>query len=227
MLSTPQVFSRFFFLSRKSFSLRLVLSQRYKQLTAVSCNVFKGLFKPLSKCMSVAKEGFLKYFHILHKCTFSTFYSTTTSTNDTMTLQNGTQQDEKDSRLIKLGRTFNNFFFNGKKKNMRDESKSTGVFYDIDQTFLRFLQFLGYRSNLFKPLFCQGHHIGLVAKEVEQELLPYQDVFALHPDKIDLCPGIVGYNEISAKIDLVLRSLRDKNLFQALRGWRNETYDIR
>ena len=61
-----------------------------------------------------------------------------------MTLQNGTQQDEKDSRLIKLGRTFNNFFFNGKKKNMRDESKSTGVFYDIDQTFLRFLQFLGY-----------------------------------------------------------------------------------
>ena len=144
-----------------------------------------------------------------------------------MTLQNGTQQDEKDSRLIKLGRTFNNFFFNGKKKNMRDESKSTGVFYDIDQTFLRFLQFLGYRSNLFKPLFCQGHHIGLVAKEVEQELLPYQDVFALHPDKIDLCPGIVGYNEISAKVDLVLRSLRDKNLFEALRGWRNETYDIR
>ena len=95
------------------------------------------------------------------------------------------------------------------------------------KTFLRFLPFLGYRSNLFKPLFCQGHHIGLVAKEVEQELLPYQDVFALHPDKIDLCPGIVGYNEISAKVDLVLRSLRDKNLFQALRGWRNETYDIR
>ena len=58
-----------------------------------------------------------------------------------------------------------------------------------------------------------------MAKEVEQELLPYQDVFALHPDKIDLCPGIVGYNEISAKIDLVLRSLRDKNLFQALRGF--------
>ena len=172
------------------------------------------------------KKAFFKYFHILHIFTFSTFYSSTTSTTDTMTLQNGTQQDEKDSRLIKLGRTFNNFFFNGKTKHARWK-QCTGVFYDIDQTFLRFLQFLGYRSNLFKPLFCQGHHIGLVAKEVEQELLPYQDVFALHPDKIDLCPGIVGYNEISAKVDLVLRSLRDKNLFQALRGWRNETYDIR
>ena len=61
------------------------------------------------------KKAFLKYFDISHIFTFSTFYSTTQSTNDTMTLQNGTQQDEKDSRLIKLGRTFNNFFFNGKK----------------------------------------------------------------------------------------------------------------
>jgi len=118
------------------------------------------------------------------------------STTNTMTLQNGAQKNNSDSNLMKLARHFNNFYFNG------------------------------YRSNIYKPLFCQGHHIGLVAKEVEQELIPYQDVFSVNSNQIDICPEISGFQEISDNIDRVLRSIRDKDLFQALRGWRNETYDI-
>ena len=79
-----------------------------------------------------------------------------------------------------------------------------------------FVFVLGYRSNNYKPLYCQGHHIGLVAKEIEQELMPYQDVFAVQSDKIDLCPNVIGYDEVSAQVDIVLRLLRDKNLFQVL-----------
>lgn len=66
-----------------------------------------------------------------------------------------------------------------------------------------------------------------MSHEVEKELLPYPAVFVIAPDKIDLCPGLIGYDEISSQVDGVLRSLRDKNIFTALRGWRNETYDIR
>ena len=77
-----------------------------------------------------------------------------------------------------------------------------------------FFKSTGYRSNIYKPLFCQGHHIGLVAKEVEQELIPYQDVFSVNSNQIDICPEISGFQEISDNIDRVLRSIRDKDLFQ-------------
>ena len=46
--------------------------------------------------------------------------------------------------------------------------------------------------------------------------MPYQDVFAVQSDKIDLCPNVIGYDEVSAQVDIVLRLLRDKNLFQVL-----------
>ncbi len=86
---------------------------------------------------------------------------------------------------------------------------------------------LGYKSNDYKPLFCQGHHIGLVSRDVEVELLPYNDIFVIHPTKIDLCPGIISYEEISAQVARVLSALREKNKFTALKGWRNETFEIK
>ena len=53
-----------------------------------------------------------------------------------------------------------------------------------------------------------------MAKEVEQELIPYQDVFSVNSNQIDICPEISGFQEISDNIDRVLRSIRDKDLFQ-------------
>lgn len=83
------------------------------------------------------------------------------------------------------------------------------------------------KSNDYKPLFCQGYHIGLVSRDVEVELLPFRDTFVIHPTKIDLCPGLVTYDEITAQVAVSLQALRQRNIFTALKGWRNETFDIR
>ena len=85
----------------------------------------------------------------------------------------------------------------------------------------------GLHSNNFKPLFCQGYQIGLVLPEVEQHVSSYQEVFQISPLKIEICPGLFHYDEITAQIASVLTNLRHKNVFKALEGWRDETYEIK
>lgn len=123
---------------------------------------------------------------------------------------------ESKSKLLRLARMFNNFYFDGKKIRKKCLNCLIHIFL-----------ISGYRSNDYKPLFCQGHHIGLVSRQVETELIPYQDIFVIHPGKIDLCPGLTSHKDISAQVESVLVSLKEKNIFSALKGWRNETYDIR
>lgn len=123
------------------------------------------------------------------------FATTTTSTmRDSAHSQ---RSNEGGSKLVKLARSFNNFYFNG------------------------------YKSGDYKPLFCQGHHIGLVSRDVERELLPFQDIFVNYPTKIEICPNCTDYHDITAQVAKVLQSLREKNIFTALKGWRNETFEIR
>ena len=93
--------------------------------------------------------------------------------------------------------------------------------------YLLYLFVPGYEFSDFKPLFCQSYHIGFVSKKVEHELLDFQDVFSICEQKIDICPGLKSYDEISEKIAYVLERLRKKDVFKPLQGWRNETFDIR
>jgi len=102
-----------------------------------------------------------------------------------------------ESSLLTLAKKFNNFYFNG------------------------------LYSNNFKPLFCQGHQIGLVSPEVENHISSCHEVFEISPDKIEICPGLCQYDEISAQIASALSDLRQKKVFTALEGWRNETYEIK
>jgi len=81
-----------------------------------------------------------------------------------------------------------------------------------------------------RPLYCRGVAIGVVREPIEASLVDYPDVFAVSRERID----IVGntYAEITAKMARVLQSLREKKSsndpdFMALRGWRNEDYEIR
>ncbi len=106
-------------------------------------------------------------------------------------------KEDNCSKLLQKARYFNNFYFNG------------------------------YKNGTCKPLYCHRVHVGLVEATVEAALRPFKEVFSIADDKIEICPGITDSNEITEKVDKVLRSLRETNNFVALKGWRDEKYDIR
>ena len=85
----------------------------------------------------------------------------------------------------------------------------------------------GHTVPNFKPIYCQSYKIGFVSNKVEEELLAAQEVFVIHSDKIEICPGLKGYEDISEKVASFLDNLKKKDIFNCLRGWRNETFDIR
>ena len=80
-----------------------------------------------------------------------------------------------------------------------------------------FYYFSGLYSNNFKPLFCQGHQIGLVSPEVENHISSCHEVFEISPDKIEICPGLCQYDEISAQIASALSDLRQKKVFTGIK----------
>ena len=81
-----------------------------------------------------------------------------------------------------------------------------------------------FKSKDFKPLFCQSHQIGLVSRKLEQELIPFQDVFVITQSRIDVCPGLDDYHEISQKVDSVVTLLREK---LKIKPEYQETMDVR
>ena len=73
-------------------------------------------------------------------------------------------------------------------------------------------------------------------KDVEDAIKPFEDVFSISATQIDILSkhetntqSRSTFDEISANIDVVLRSLRDSpnHDFVALKGWRDECYNIR
>lgn len=72
-----------------------------------------------------------------------------------------------------------------------------------------------------------GVQIGLVRPAVAQELLPYKDVFEINENEVSLVKHLDTYDNRSAAVEDVLKQLKIKNKFIALRGWRNECYNVR
>lgn len=81
-----------------------------------------------------------------------------------------------------------------------------------------------FKSKDFKPLFCQSYQIGMVHSKLEQELIPFQDVFVITQTRIDICPGLEDYDEISQKVDSVINHLREGLGIKP--NWQ-ETMDVR
>ena len=52
-------------------------------------------------------------------------------------------------------------------------------------------------------------------------------MFYVQNDKIEVCPNLVQYNDITNKVEEVLFKLKEKNIFSTLKGWRDEKYEIR
>ena len=128
------------------------------------------------------------------------------------------------TKLSAITERGNILHLNGEKNTWFKHSKLHVCFTKF---FFNFSFYLGHTFANFKPIYCQSYKIGFVSNKVEQELLAFQDVFVIHPDKIEICPGLKSYGDISEKVASFLDSLKNKDIFNCLRGWRNETFDIR
>ncbi|KAG7158460.1 Nudix hydrolase 20,-like [Homarus americanus] len=77
-----------------------------------------------------------------------------------------------------------------------------------------------------RPLLACGRQIGAIRPDVAKCLLNYPQVFIPSPDAFTLNPQLDSYNKRSNAIDLVLQDLRTKNVLVALRGWRDECFNV-
>ncbi|KAL1464307.1 hypothetical protein WDU94_003965 [Cyamophila willieti] len=102
------------------------------------------------------------------------------------------------SQILKLAQKFNNFYLNG------------------------------FQSNEYLPFVIDGHQVGLIKPEVKKHLLSYPDIFTFQVNNtVHLNPSFHTYEARSKCLDQVLRELRTKNVFVALKGWRDECYEVR
>lgn len=79
----------------------------------------------------------------------------------------------------------------------------------------------------YRPFIVDGDIIGNVPTHVCQELESYNEVFSVTSESVSLLHNLHSAEERTCKINNVLESLRDKNIFVALKGWRNEVNQYR
>ncbi|XP_058818289.1 uncharacterized protein LOC131681497 [Topomyia yanbarensis] len=120
-----------------------------------------------------------------------------------MSVNNTGDEEPKMSRLLKLAQKFNCFYLNGLVK-----------------------------GNC-RPFVVDGQQVGLITQNVMEQLLKYPEVFCVknaEPGKqkiVELNPAFRDYTERSEQIDKVLQEFRSEAVFVALKGWRNECYEVK
>lgn len=77
-------------------------------------------------------------------------------------------------------------------------------------------------KNECKPFIVNGDIIGKVPLYVCQQLENYNEVFIVTSDRVTLNETLSTSTERTCKINKVLECLHNKDIFCALRGWRNE-----
>lgn len=68
----------------------------------------------------------------------------------------------------------------------------------------------------------EGLQVGLVRDDVVAHISKYPEVFTITSHSVELNPAFRDYNERSAKVEAVLQDCRELNVFNALKGWRDE-----
>ena len=88
-------------------------------------------------------------------------------------------------------------------------------------------------AGLLVPFYCAGEQIGLLRPHVKEFLVEKYcpEVFVWSPEerRLSLNPDLVSHDARSEALDKVLREMRAKesDKFVTLKGWREETYDVR
>ena len=81
----------------------------------------------------------------------------------------------------------------------------------------------------YLPLVCDNVTVGLVSPEVVSKLRRFSAVFRITEDRLSFTPEVDSSAVTRSRaLDNVMRELRDRGVFcSALRGWRDECYEIR
>lgn len=116
---------------------------------------------------------------------------------------NISDEEPKMSRLLKLAQKFNCFYLNGLAK------------------------------GECRPFVVEGQQVGLISQNVLEQLLRYPEVFCIRDAEqgkqniVELNPAFRDYTERSEQVDRVLKEFRAQGMFVALKGWRNECYEVK
>uniref|UniRef100_A0A182SJX4 Nudix hydrolase domain-containing protein n=1 Tax=Anopheles maculatus TaxID=74869 RepID=A0A182SJX4_9DIPT len=84
-----------------------------------------------------------------------------------------------------------------------------------------------------RPFVVDGHQVGLVSQNVIEQLLKHPEVFHIRAPEhgkqniVELNPAFRDYNTRSQQVDRILREFRKQGMFVALKGWRDECYDVK
>ncbi|XP_062546890.1 uncharacterized protein LOC134212764 [Armigeres subalbatus] len=120
-----------------------------------------------------------------------------------MTANISDEEELKMSRLLKLAQKFNCFYLNGLAK------------------------------GECRPFVIDGQQVGLISQNVMEQLLKYPEVFCIKDAEqgkqniVELNPAFRDYTERSEQVDRILQEFRSQGIFVALKGWRNECFEVR
>nr|CAD7434020.1 unnamed protein product [Timema monikensis] len=106
-------------------------------------------------------------------------------------------------------------------------SPSSAVKLNTTSALANYATEAGIHKGDCRPFIVEGHQVGLVRPDVMCELVRYPDIFHVQPDGVELNPAFRDYAERSAKVEAFLKECRANNLFVALKGWRDECYEVR
>ncbi|XP_049866150.1 uncharacterized protein LOC126366864 [Pectinophora gossypiella] len=103
---------------------------------------------------------------------------------------------ENISELLKLARKFNCFYLSG------------------------------LHQGLCKPFIVAGHQVGLIRSDVMKHLHRFPEVFRITGKLVELNPAFRDYKERTTKVADILMKLRKENEICALKGWRDECFEV-
>ncbi|XP_045764390.1 uncharacterized protein YJR142W [Maniola jurtina] len=84
----------------------------------------------------------------------------------------------------------------------------------------------GLHQGICKPFMVAGHQVGLIRPDVLKYLQRFPEVFRITGKYVELNPAFRDYQERTSKVAEVLDSLRKENEICALKGWRDECFEV-
>ncbi|XP_059062125.1 uncharacterized protein LOC131854955 [Achroia grisella] len=84
----------------------------------------------------------------------------------------------------------------------------------------------GLHRGTCKPFLVAGHQVGLIRPNVMKYLQRFPEVFNITDKHVELNPAFRDYKQRTMRVAEVLQNLRVENEICALKGWRDECFEV-